>query len=518
MSTAAATATPPPVASPGAGRFDDFSDKLSPMLVKELRQGLRAKTFVIVFLALQALLAVVLLSAVGAAAPENAGQRVSEVIFFFFSLAVLIIQPLRGIGALHNEIKGNTIDLMVLTRLGAWRIVLGKWVAIVSQSALLLTAIAPYLILRYFFGRMNLFAELLLLVLVFLGSAVFTALTVGLSAIGPILIRGLVPLGISIMLVSGIFEVIFDNDLHELIEFCTLENKSEVWGLLAGLLTGTYVAWSCLAFGASMIAPMAENHSTSRRLMAIGAILLAGLLAWAGDFRREPMTVMLVLFCVPAIVIALTEAFQLLPPICRPFLRFGGLGKLAGRAFYPGWPSGVVFTALLLGVAAVVYLLVPDPARYGGYTGHLDRGYIAMLVIIGTLLLPAILLRLFSKKIKQSFAFYLLTLVALCGIALGLGMIASETDDDSFLWLFCWVPPVKFLLTDMINSEHYAAIHTGGTLSGPAPSMPDLSPVLTVGLVTTGIYLAVLLLFALRQFPAISQVEHEAENKPDSPE
>jgi hypothetical protein len=518
MSTAAATATPPPMSSTGAGRFDDFSDKLSPMLVKELRQGLRAKTFVIVFLALQALLAVVLLSAVGAASPENAGQRVSEVIFFFFSLAVLVIQPLRGIGALHNEIKGNTIDLMVLTRMGAWRIVLGKWVAIVSQSALLFTAIAPYLILRYFFGRMNLFAELLLLVLVFLGSAVFTALTVGLSAISPIIIRGLVPLGIAIALVSGIFKIIFGNDLHELIGFCTLQGKGEIWGLLAALLTGTYVAWSCLAFGASMIAPMAENHSTSRRLMAIGCVVLAGLLAWAGDFRREPVSVMLVLFCAPAIVIAFTETFQLLPPICRPFLKFGWLGKLAGRAFYPGWPSGVLFTALLLGVATAVYFLVdPFSARYSPFYDD-TRGYVTMLVFIGTLLLPAIVLRLFSGKIKQSFTFYLLILVGLCLMTVGLGMIADETTDDSFLWLFCWVPPVKFLLVDMIQSEHYASIHTGGTLSGPTPSMPNLAPVLTTGLITSATYLGILLVFALRKFPAIGQVEHEAENKPDSPE
>lgn len=519
MSTAAATTSPPPVAPTGAGRFDDFSDKLSPMLVKELRQGLRAKTFVIVFLALQALLAVVLLSAVGASSSEDAGQTVSSVIFFFFSLAALVIQPLRGIGALHNEIKGNTIDLMVLTRLGAWRIVLGKWVAIVSQSALLLTAIAPYLILRYFFGRMNLFAELLLLVLVFLGSAVFTALTVGLSAIGPILIRGLVPLGIAIALVSGIFEIIFDDDLHELIEFCTLREKGEIWGLLAGLLTGTYVAWSCLAFGASMIAPMAENHSTSRRLMAIGAVVFAGLLAWAGDFHREPLTLMLVLFCVPAIVIALTEAFQLLPPICRPFLRFGGPGKLAGRAFYPGWPSGVLFTALLLGVSAAVYFLTPDPVRYGGYTNHLHRSYIAMLAIIGTLLLPAIVLRLFSGKIKQSFAFYLVILVSLAGITIGLGMIADETRDDSYLWLFCWVPPVKFLLVDMIQRDFWEAHHAGGRgFSGPTPGFADFTPVLMTGLITTCSYLAILLVFALRKFPAIAQVEHEAANKPDSPE
>ncbi|MCW1915361.1 hypothetical protein OJ996_17385 [Luteolibacter sp. GHJ8] len=512
MSTAAATAAPPPtVAPPRGGRFDDFSDKLSPMLVKELRQGLRARTFVVVFLSLQALLAVVLLGAVGANSPEKAGQVVSSVIFLFFSLAVLVVQPLRGIGALHNEIKGNTIDLMVLTRLGAWRIVLGKWVAIVSQSALLLTAIAPYLILRYFFGRMNLFAELLLLVLVFLGSAVFTAVTVGLSAIGPIIIRGLFPLGMGLLLIFGIFGIVFDDGLNEMIDFCTLQDKDEVWGLLAALLCGTYLAWTCLALGASMIAPMAENHSTSRRLMALATVVLTGILAWAADFQREQATVMLVLFCVPALSIALTESFQLLPPICRPFLRFGALGKVAGRVLYPGWPSGVMFTTLLLALGAFVVLVITPNSHYSAY--HMDaQTSITILVFTGTLLLSAVFLRLLSSKVRQPFTFLILVVVALCVLTIGLGMIADKTENDEFLWLFCWLPPVKFLITDMIRSEYYAAIHS----SGGSYASPDLSPVLVTGLITNGIYLLTLLTFAFRQFPAIARVEEEAENKPET--
>ena len=33
--------------------LSDFPDRISPMLVKELRQGMRAKTFIVLFLALQ---------------------------------------------------------------------------------------------------------------------------------------------------------------------------------------------------------------------------------------------------------------------------------------------------------------------------------------------------------------------------------------------------------------------------------------------------------------------------------
>jgi len=516
MSTAAAAApapaVPPPMDEKRAGRFDDFSDKLSPMLVKELRQGLRAKTFVIVFLALQGLLATVLLISVGASEVQEAGETVSKVIFFFFSLAVLVVQPLRGVGALHNEIKGNTIDLMVLTRLGAWRIVLGKWVAIVSQSALLLTAIVPYLILRYFFGGMNLFAELLLMLLIFLGSAVFTAFTVGISAIGPILIRGLIPLAIAFGLVSGIFGIIFDNnDLQQLIDDLTFKRPGHAWGLLAFVLAGGYLGWISLGFGTSLIAPMAENHSSSRRLVALAAVLLTGVIAHAGDFRDEPVIMMLVFFCVPAVMFSLTEPFQLLPPICRPFVRFGALGKLAGRVLYPGWPSGVLFSGLLLAVAAGIYLSVPDSSAAYRTSGGVREENIAMLMIVGTLLMPAVLLRLFGQKVRQPLTFYLLMVALMAAIAITLGILIEQTDDDGYVWFFCWIPPVEVVIMEVIQRQHYR----GGYITGGYPmSAPNYMPVLIASLVTTGVYYALLLVAALRAFPEIGRVEAEASTEP----
>jgi hypothetical protein len=147
-----------------------------------------------VFLALQIILGVILLSAGAAASSDDAGSTISNIIFIFFSIAVLIIQPMRGISSLSSEIKGNTIDMMVLTRLSAWRIVTGKWASIVSQSALLLVTIIPYLILRYFFGGMNLIGEIVFLAVLFLTSAALTAITVGLSASSSVILRSVLPM------------------------------------------------------------------------------------------------------------------------------------------------------------------------------------------------------------------------------------------------------------------------------------------------------------------------------------
>lgn len=498
---AAAVATPPPMAHP----LDEFSDRISPMLVKELRQGLRAKTFVIVFLALQGLLAVVLLAAIGASSSESTGQSVSSIIFFFFSLAVLIVQPLRGIGALHNEIKGNTIDLMVLTRLGAWRIVLGKWVSIVSQSALLLTAIAPYLILRYFFGRMNLFAELNLLLLIFLGSALFTAITVGISAVPSIIIRGLLPLTAAVVLLklSGVFFSSFGTG--QLIDFCSLQEDGSGWGLLAGLVTAAYFGWSALALGASMIAPMAENHSTVRRLLTLAVVAGFAMIAALADFPRESIGPVLLLFCAPAIAIAVTEPLQLLPPICRPFLRFGAAGKLAGRFLYPGWPSGVLFSGLLIALAVGAVLL---HLRAGGAPGWAfdNKFVILMLGALGTLLLPGLLIRLLPSRIPRTFSLFLLFAGLLIGTAIGLSIVAEELEDRSFMWAFAWIPPVQFNLMDQINREFYLSFN-GST---PTPAGPNYQPLVLTGIATCSIYYLGLLIFALRHFRVLREVEEEA--------
>jgi len=162
--------------------ISDFSDKLNPMLVKELRQGLRRSGFVILFISLQAILAFILLFTAGFASSENAGHLLSRTFFFLFSCAALIVQPLRGISALSSEIKADTIDLLCLTRLSTWRIAFGKWISLVGQSALILTAIIPYLIFRYFFGDMQIFSEIMLLFSIFIASATLTACTVGLSS------------------------------------------------------------------------------------------------------------------------------------------------------------------------------------------------------------------------------------------------------------------------------------------------------------------------------------------------
>lgn len=452
------------------------------MLVKELRQGLRAKTFVIVFLVLQGLLGLILLAASAGSTSARAGEKVSEIVFVFFSLTVLVIQPLRGIGVLSGEIRGQTIDLMVLTRLSAMRIVLGKWVAIVSQSALIAATIFPYLILRYYFGGMSLFAELLMVLMILLLSAGFTAITVGISACSSMLVRGILPILASLPLVMVIFKFGFSGELVRLIEVFTFADVEVTCALLVFLLAVAHIGACMLSMGASLIAPHAENHATPRRLAALAVLVAVPLLLRAAKVDEDVAPYLWFVFAALPVTMALTEPISLVPSIVQKFTARGAAGKLAGRFLYPGWPSGVFYSFVVigLGVAAVpVMIKNPDTEEWATLFG-----------LIGSLLLPGLVVVMFDKKIKDRFAVFLLTWAMSFGLSMVMAAIADEMASKGVLWAFTWSPLITL---PMVHDSHF-----------------DKEPVMTIAMVFCALYGAILLVRSLATQKVIREVESQS--------
>ena len=58
---------------------------------------------------------------------------------------LLLNAPLRAVGGLSAELDARTMDLLLLTRLDAWRIVWGKWVSLMAQTLLLLVALLVFI-------------------------------------------------------------------------------------------------------------------------------------------------------------------------------------------------------------------------------------------------------------------------------------------------------------------------------------------------------------------------------------
>ena len=397
------TAPAPAAIAPRA----DFADWLSPMLVKELRQGVRTKMFVAVFILLQvAMLLDLSLSLLVAASHLDASEG-TIVFWVLVCVPVLLIVPFTGLNAIGSEVKANTLELIFLTRLTAFRIVLGKWLALFAQSLLLVCATLPYLVLRYFMGGVNIAGELLALGTALVGSALLTALTVGLSAYPTRLVRPLVAVGGLFLFFVGaefLFMVVLRGRMGTSI--------FDWLGIVTALLWATLLMGLLLDAGAARIAPPAENHTGFMRAVAVAGLGLAAVLSWGpGRFGGVAVGASQagaagVAFFVAVVVcaVAVCEQPRAIPSLYRPFVRRGWAGRTVGRFFYPGWPSGVLFTLAVFGGFAALF------ARLRYFND--DEAAVRFVAALGTLLLPTALARTVLRRFQRPVATFFLVQVA----------------------------------------------------------------------------------------------------------
>ena len=436
--------------APPAGT--DFPDWLSPMLVKELRQGVRTRVFVALFILLQvAMLLTVSLTLLVAAHGVDTATG-TGFFWVFVGLPVLVVLPLNGLGAINGEIRANTLELIFLTRLTAFRIVVGKWLAIFAQCLLFLCAVLPYLVLRYYIGGINLAAELEVLGWMLVGSAVLSAFCTGLSAYPVRTVRAVAVLAIVLffILLSVGGELFFGRGVAP----GPGPGLAGVAGLLGCAGIGLLLM---LEVGAARIAPPAENHSAGMRLLAAGGFLVA--LA-ASFLSRDTTTVTMSAFAIAVLVclIGLCEEPRWVPRLFRPFAVRRWPGRLAGRFLYPGWYTAGPFTLLMFG--AFGWLLAREKVL-DSYPHSV--GFVALL---GALLFPVALVRLFLPGTRRAVLFFgvvqLLSLLAavlalVCDNALG----TSLKTPVSFV-------PLAALIVALGNNDDAEARFTAAAITTAA--------------------------------------------------
>lgn len=331
----------------------DFSDRFSPIVVKELRQGLRTRFFTSSLILFHTLI-ILLLVTVTFGTPA---EMVNGIFWGIAGFMLLVVLPLRGFSALHAESSEGTLDMLTLTSIASFRILYGKWAALYSQSLLVAGSILPYMVARYFFGGVEILREAVALVMLVLGSGVITAALLAFSSQASVLLRiflalcvgaGALPLGFfTAFLVSASPA---DSMVRDFFALALWEQCAIVGGILGVAVHATYYF---LALGSSRIAPPSENHSTRKRLVALamhGVLMVAGLLLCF--FNSEPDAALWVF--VPLMPLTLivcmdvmTEEMPRYPTAVQTLSQRGYFGRLAGRLLHPGWASGVLFSAVL---------------------------------------------------------------------------------------------------------------------------------------------------------------------------
>lgn len=464
------------------------SDWLNPILVKELRQGVRGNIFTGAFLLLQFLMLISM--AIALIESSVGGDRDMSTGFFWFLIAVpvLLILPISGGLALSGERTVNTLEPMLLTRLSARRIVLGKWGAIAGQSALLVSAVLPYVVLRYFLGGVNLAYELLGLLDLMVSSALLAGITVGLSA-APLsgLFRWLLAVGVAAIVLIQLHVV--------LVPAFARPGGAEWVSVVVGSSLTLLVLLMMLEAGALQIAPPAETSTSRIRLLAVLALVLG---AWACHGKLDEVRGTLVFWTTVVqagvAVASLCEGLKEIPSLYAPYLRVRGVRALLGLLLCPGWPSGVLFTiALTLGYAV----------GYGPIVKEVAPGGLGPLFFVGAtlgaLLMPLVVLRVLVPRSRRTFAFYLLLQLAalVVPVVYAIGEAVGSASATAAAEVVAGGFPLAYLL--MLASR--AGVRAAG-----------IRPADVVFAVTTAVYVLLVLWKAVRTLRELKRfVRQEAE-------
>jgi hypothetical protein len=371
------------------------------MLVKELRQGVQSGVFFWTFLVFQAALFLVFSIQV---LTESGAIDESTFLFWFAAVvAVSLVVPLRGMGAISGERVGNGLDLLNLTRLSATRIVLGKWIALVAQSAVMAVTLLPYCTLRYFFGGVDVLTELQGLGWIMAAGAVVAAAAVALSTL-PLGFR----IGISIAgSAAGFFAFVGFMEGSRMMFgpwWTWLGTPATVLATL-GIYTFAF-----LEFAAGNIAPPVENHAARKRLFALGLASIWPYVGWGSNHVLALATFgvtgpLLLAYAIGAMI----ERPSHVRTLFLSFRKAGVAGRLAATIFTPGWASGLVFVAILMGLCGA------------GVFGFVERLFTAeqrmMATAFASLLLAAIVfpLPITSRVTQVRYAAILYFLVHLLG-------------------------------------------------------------------------------------------------------
>jgi len=427
----------------------DFGDWISPILVKELRQGLRTRIFTGAFIALQTILLLFMLAGVG----ENTDEAfITGAFWFLLYVTLLMIMPLRGLNALSSEVKHNTLDLLALTRLDALRICFGKWAALFTQALLFAVAVLPYVVLRYFFGGIDLVSELGFLGAGLVLSAVLCAVSLALSSLANALTRSLLVAGFVFVLFSFSGQMFVGS-----LASAGFPTAPSPWIWVGLILLAVFVIYFCISAAATRIGPPAQNCSTLRRVLALAGMLLALILAAA--VRTEYLT--FTYFFLGLIAVdALTEEASDLPSVQQPILRLGVAGRPLLFLLSPGWYSGTIFVTVLL------VLIAAAGSALGLFTTAPDRILNIHLALAGVLLLPVLLTQLTLRDLRDRFTPYFFVQVAQLALGGFFMMLGSSARSDSLTWLGSPLPSTSLFMALSGKHGHDQALTSvaGGAL------------------------------------------------------
>lgn len=175
---------------PPAGRIERWiswlADHSSPVLVKEIRQALKSRSFLLTYMLL--LLTALIWSVMGMSIMLTEGLADAGGILLVGYLWILgfpltIVVPLTAYRSLCREFEEDTLHLVSITTMSPRKLIIGKLVSALAQMVIYLSALAPCIAFTWLLRGLDVFQIMFAILLAVVGSASLSAAALFLASI-----------------------------------------------------------------------------------------------------------------------------------------------------------------------------------------------------------------------------------------------------------------------------------------------------------------------------------------------
>jgi hypothetical protein len=407
----------------------ELSDRLNPIVVKELRQAVQSRfvsAALMTLLTIQlAAIGIYLLSSGESLLDFTSGRNVFVMLFAILQGVSMLFVPLYTAARLAAERSDTNVDLLFITTLKPRSIITGKMAAAGVLAVLVYSACMPFITFTYFLRGIDLPAIFLSLGFGFFVVLVCTQLAVVVACM-PINRAFKVILGILTFLLFAIAYTLTMTWAGRLAWGGFRGDRGDFWRGFV-FVTGSVAFLTGLLFSiaVALIQPLAANRARAVRLyITVGWALLgaAAMIASAIQGRHSPVTMWNVLFC-SVFAISFFAAVSERDSYGRRMLRAvpsSPIRRLPAFLFSSGGANGVAWAVVMIVLTLAAVWLWAKSAPTRPLVGDLVESAKWMggtsLYLFCYALSAALLQRILLRRLPRKFTWLLgLILLALGG-------------------------------------------------------------------------------------------------------
>ena len=444
-------------------------DRLNPIVVKELRQAVKARVVVgVMFLLLITLLVTLAVNLIEATGPGRGFDDSAGADLFLVFQSILLATCMFFVPAyvgvrLAAERQGATSDLLYVTTIRPASVVWGKLLAGMVVTALVFSACAPFMVITYLLRGIDLPTILFVLgvdVLIVLATTQ-VAIFVGTLPIGwPVkLLLGLILIAVAASAYTGVI-----GGVYGWINFGVGSAMADpdFWVVVA-VFVGCWLAAVVTVFllSVAIVAPPTSNRALPLRvyltLVWAGTFALFLWLAqWNGDAELLVVWMAFTLGVLALAVVVSAGERETVGPRLRRSIPRNPLLRIPAFLFYSGITGGLLWCAILIVLtfvatwAGALFLerwTVGATGAYGGYGGYYDpfpdhwlsRTISVMCWVFGYVLLSVWLCRR-AMKLANGGATGVIALILMClcsvlPMILAFSLNPDRWENDLLVWM-----------------------------------------------------------------------------------